>query len=234
MDSSMEMILVAGLLPCVVLLFYIYRKDTVEKEPVGLLIKLLLLGCLSTIPAIILEMIGSYILSAIGLTEGSTLYYLIENFLIIAVAEEASKRYMLRKGSWNDPAFNYVFDGVVYAVFVSLGFAGLENVGYIAGFGMEVAVIRGLAAIPLHAICGVFMGHFYGLHKAYSKYGYAKEAAANKKLSLLVPVLIHGFYDFCASVQSETMSYVWLGFVVVMDVIAFIQIRNYSKNDKMF
>ena len=205
-----------------------------EKEPVGLLIKLLLLGCLSTIPAIILEMIGSYILSAIGLTEGSTLYYLIENFLIIAVAEEASKRYMLRKGSWNDPAFNYVFDGVVYAVFVSLGFAGLENVGYIAGFGMEVAVIRGLAAIPLHAICGVFMGHFYGLHKAYSKYGYAKEAAANKKLSLLVPVLIHGFYDFCASVQSETMSYVWLGFVVVMDVIAFIQIRNYSKNDKMF
>ena len=234
MDSSMEMILVAGLLPCVVLLFYIYRKDTVEKEPVGLLIKLLLLGCLSTIPAIILEMIGSYILSAIGLTEGSTLYYLIENFLIIAVAEEASKRYMLRKGSWNDPAFNYVFDGVVYAVFVSLGFAGLENVGYIAGFGMEVAVIRGLAAIPLHAICGVFMGHFYGLHKAYSKYGYAKEAAANKKLSLLVPVLIHGFYDFCASVQSETMSYVWLGFVIIMDVIAFIQIRNYSKNDKMF
>ena len=234
MDSSMEMILVAGLLPCVVLLFYIYRKDTVEKEPVGLLIKLLLLGCLSTIPAIILEMIGSYILSAIGLTEGSTLYYLIENFLIIAVAEEASKRYMLRKGSWNDPAFNYVFDGVVYAVFVSLGFAGLENVGYIAGFGMEVAVIRGLAAIPLHAICGVFMGHFYGLHKAYSKYGYAKEAAANKKLSLLVPVLIHGFYDFCASVQSETMSYVWLGFVIVMDVISFIQIRNYSKNDKMF
>ena len=110
MDSSMEMILVAGLLPCVVLLFYIYRKDTVEKEPVGLLIKLLLLGCLSTIPAIILEMIGSYILSAIGLTEGSTLYYLIENFLIIAVAEEASKRYMLRKGSWNDPAFNYVFE----------------------------------------------------------------------------------------------------------------------------
>ena len=165
------MILVAGLLPCVVLLFYIYRKDTVEKEPVGLLIKLLLLGCLSTIPAIILEMIGSYILSAIGLTEGSTLYYLIENFLIIAVAEEASKRYMLRKGSWNDPAFNYVFDGVVYAVFVSLGFAGLENVGYIAGFGMEVAVIRGLAAIPLHAICGVFMGQFYGLHKTYSKYG---------------------------------------------------------------
>ena len=78
------------------------------------------------------------------------------------------------------------------------------------------------------------MGHFYGLHKAYSKYGYAKEAAANKKLSLLVPVLIHGFYDFCASVQSETMSYVWLGFVIVMDVIAFIQIRNYSKNDKMF
>ena len=230
----MEMILLAGLLPCVILLFYIYKKDTVEKEPPKLLIKLLLLGCLSTIPAIILELIGGYILGAIGLGEGNMLYYLLENFLVVAVAEEASKRFMLRKATWNDPAFNYVFDGVVYAVFVSLGFAGLENIGYIAGFGMEVAVIRGLAAIPLHAICGVFMGHFYGLQKAYAMQGYQKEAAANKRLSLLIPVLIHGFYDFCASVQNETMTYVWLGFVVIIDIIAFIQIRNYSKGDKMF
>ena len=118
----MRIVLIAALLPCVVLGYYIFRKDKVESEPSGLLVKLFLLGCLSTIPAVILESIGMYILGAIGLT--GTLLVVIENFLVVGVAEEFSKRFMLRIGSWNDPAFNYLFDGVVYGVFVALGFAG--------------------------------------------------------------------------------------------------------------
>ncbi|MGX8684651.1 MAG: PrsW family intramembrane metalloprotease [Lachnospiraceae bacterium] len=140
----MTMVLVAGLVPCVVLLWYINKKDKVEKEPAGLLAKLILLGCLSTIPAMILEMVGTNILTAIGLEETSYLFILIENFLVVALAEEGCKKFMLRKGSWKNPAFNYVFDGVVYGVCVALGFAGLENVLYISGFGMEVAGIRDL------------------------------------------------------------------------------------------
>ncbi len=226
----MTTILVAALLPCVILLFYIFKKDKIEPEPAGLLTKLFFLGCLSTIPAIILEYAGAYALAALGITGGMP-YFLIENFLVIALAEEASKRFMLRKGSWNDPNFNFVFDGVVYGAFVSIGFAALENVGYIMGFGLEVAVIRGVAAIPLHCICGVFMGHFYGLQKICTKYGYVQKAKTNKTLSLLVPVLIHGFYDFCASVESETLTYVWLIFVIVMDIIAIRSINRYSRED---
>ena len=225
------MVLIAGLLPCAVLLYKIYKNDKIEKEPAGLLVKLLFLGCLSTIPAMILEIAGSNILAYLGVSDTSILYFFLENFLVVAVAEEGSKRFMLRLGSWNHPAFNYLFDGVVYGVFVSLGFAGLENIGYISGFGMEVAVIRGLAAIPLHAICGVFMGHYYGLEKGYSKYGYPEAAKKARMLSLLVPVLIHGFYDFCASIQSEALTYVWLAFVVVMDIIAIRKINIYSRQD---
>ena len=218
----MTMVLVAGVVPCVVLLWYINKKDKIEKEPAGLLAKLILLGCLSTIPAMILEMVGTNILTAIGLEETSYLFILIENFLVVALAEEGCKKFMLRKGSWKNPAFNYVFDGVVYGVCVALGFAGLENVLYISGFGMEVAVIRGLAAVPLHAICGVFMGHFTGMT------GLAKNM---RTLSIVIPVVIHGFYDFAASIGSDVFTYIWLGFVIIVDIFAINAIRQYSNTD---
>ena len=227
----MTMVLVAGLLPVVVLLFYIYAHDKIEKEPTGLLVKLLFFGCLSTIPAMILEMVWTNVLTGIGMDPNSVMFILIENFLIVALAEEGCKKLLLRLGSWNDPAFNYVFDGVVYAVCVSLGFAGLENVLYIAGFGMDVALIRGLAAVPLHCICGVFMGHLYGLEKTYTVRGMINEAKNAKLMSILIPVLIHGFYDFAASMNSEMFLYLWLIFVVVIDIVAIRSIKKYSSYD---
>ena len=155
----------------------------------------------------------------------------IQKVIDIALAEEGCKKLLLRLGSWNDPAFNYVFDGVVYAVCVSLGFAGLENVLYIAGFGMDVALIRGLAAVPLHCICGVFMGHLYGLEKTYTVRGMINEAKNAKLMSILIPVLIHGFYDFAASMNSEMFLYLWLIFVVVVDIVAIRAVKKYSSLD---
>ena len=227
----MSMVLVAGLVPCVVLLWYINKKDSVEKEPPRLLVKLIFLGCLSTIPAMLLELVGTNILSSIGMDETSYLYIFVENFFIVALAEEGCKKLMLRLGSWKNPAFNYVFDGVVYGVCVALGFAGLENVLYISGFGMEVAVVRGLAAVPLHAICGVFMGHFYGLEKKYMVSGMTGLAKNVRTLSMVIPVLIHGFYDFAASIGSDTFAYIWLGFIVIVDIIAINAIKQYSGAD---
>ena len=227
----MTMVLVTGLLPVAVLLFYIYSHDKIEKEPPGLLIKLLFFGCLSCIPAVILETVWTNFLQGIGLNPYSVIYLLIENFLVVALAEEGSKRVLLKLGSWNNPAFNYVFDGVVCAVCVSLGFAGLENVLYISGFGMDVAVVRGLAAVPLHCICGVFMGHYYGLEKTYVVRGMVNEAKNAKLMGLLIPILIHGFYDFAASIGSDTFVYIWLVFVVVMDIVAIRSIKKYSRLD---
>jgi RsiW-degrading membrane proteinase PrsW (M82 family) len=226
----MRIVLIAALLPCVVVGYYIFKKDSVESEPSGLLLKLFFLGCFSTIPAIALESVGMRILAGTGLT--GTALILAENFLVVGLAEELCKRFMLHLGSWKDPAFNYLFDGVVYGVFVALGFAGLENIGYIMGFGLEVAPIRGLAAIPLHAICGMFMGHFYGLEKAYTRYGYPSKARSSAFMSLLIPVLIHGFYDFAASMEEDVYFYVWIGFVIVMDIIAVTMVKKYAQNDQ--
>ena len=229
--SPQTIVILAALLPCAVLLYYIYSHDTIEKEPTGLLIRLFLLGCLSTIPAMIIEMAASYIMGYLGMQETTVVYMLIENFLVVALAEEGSKRFFLKRGSWNNPEFNYLFDGVVYSVFVSLGFAGAENIGYIAGFGLEIAPMRAVLAIPLHCICAVFMGHFYGLAKYYERCGMPDQVRSNRFLSILIPVLIHGFYDFCASSDSDVMSIVFLVFVIVMDIIAIRSVKRYSASD---
>lgn len=229
---NLNVILAAALIPCIVLLVYIYKHDTIEKEPPGLLFRLFLFGCLSTIPAVILETIGINLLTMIGLNPQSVLFIALENFLVIGLAEEFSKRFMLKWQSWNNPAFNYVFDGVVYSVFVSLGFAALENVGYVLSFGLEVAPIRGLAAIPLHAICGLFMGHYYGLAKYYERMGQPVLVKRCLAYSLWLPVLIHGFYDFCASVNNEYMGTVWLVFIIIVDIIAFRAVKRYSNSDR--
>ena len=229
--SPQTIVILAALLPCAVLLYYIYSHDTIEKEPTGLLVRLFLFGCLSTIPAMIIEMAAAYVMEYLGMQETTVVYMLIENFLVVALAEEGCKRFFLKRGSWDNPAFNYLFDGVVYSVFVSLGFAGAENIGYIAGFGLEIAPMRALLAIPLHCICAVFMGHFYGLAKYYERCGMPDQVRSNRFLSLLIPVLIHGFYDFCASSESDVMSIVFLVFVVVMDIIAIRSVKKYSASD---
>ena len=66
----MTTILVAALLPCIILLYFVYKKDKIEPEPRSILIKLFFLGCLSTIPAILLEYAGAYVLAAVGITGG--------------------------------------------------------------------------------------------------------------------------------------------------------------------
>ena len=96
---------------------------------------------------------------------------------------------------------------------------------------MDVALIRGLAAVPLHCICGVFMGHLYGLEKTYTVRGMVNEAKNAKLMSMLIPVLIHGFYDFAASMGSEMFLYLWLIFVVVIDIVAIRSIKKYSSYD---
>ena len=222
-------VLLAGMLPAFYLIYKIYKLDRIEKEPVGLLVKLFFLGGLSIIPAVILEEIGSVILYMF-LDETSVLYILLENFIVVAISEEFCKRWFLQKTTRKHPAFNYRFDAVVYAVTVSLGFAAFENVMYIMDFGLSIAPVRALTSVPLHGICGVFMGFFYGSMKANDGWNQQRYLYA-KKMSLWVPVLIHGFYDFCASMEEDSYTLIWLAFIVILYIFVFRFLKNISRND---
>jgi len=223
-------ILIWGVLPALILLRYIYNLDKIEREPTDLLIKLFVLGGVCTLPAGFLESL-LIPLAGSALDVFSLKYEIISNFICIALVEEGLKHFVLRTQTWNHPEFDFRFDAVVYSVAVSLGFAAVENVGYILGFGFSVAPVRAVTAIPLHCIAAIFMGFYFGQAKFYERLGLVDKQKGNMRLSIIVPVAIHGFYDLAASSQYEIMSIVFLVFIVLLDIVAFVAIKNFSKAD---
>lgn len=230
---GLQILLIAALLPPLLLIVYIWKLDKIEKEPAGLLVKLFFFGCLTTFAAMILEAIGERILVGIfGAAYNSLIAQAILYFVVVAWSEEGVKRFVLRRVTWNHPAFDYRFDAIVYAVAVSLGFAALENIEYVFGYGgLAVAGVRAITAIPLHCIAGIFMGHYYGEAKMAETRGDASGAKRYLFLSLFVPILIHGFYDFCATRESGLLTLIYWVFVIILDIIAIACVRKYSRTD---
>ena len=127
-------LMIAAIVPAVFLMRQVYRADRLEKEPPRLLISLAFMGIISTIIAVILETIGQYIISP--LNPNSIIYNAILYFIIVAFSEEWAKYVVLKLRTWKHPAFNCQFDGVVYSVFVGLGFALWENIQYVSMYGL--------------------------------------------------------------------------------------------------
>ena len=144
MELNEILLVCAALLPAIALCIYAYRKDRVEKEPVGLLLGLLVLGALSCYPAGELEgVVGGWIrdiFKSFGRESEGVLYlsgttYKIYNAVKyvfgVALIEEGMKFLILYMVTKDNKNFNCLFDGLIYAIFVSLGFAALENVFYV-------------------------------------------------------------------------------------------------------
>lgn len=223
-------LILAAVLPAFYLLYRIYQADHVEKEPARLLISLAVSGIIATFLAMFAEMIGSIVLGAIFL-EGSILYNFIFFFFVVALSEEGFKYLLLKRRTWNSPHFNCRFDGVVYAVFVSLGFALWENIGYVGIYGLEVAMLRAVTAIPGHACFGVFMGVWYGLAKKFDRYGQDEKAKRYRKLAVLCPVILHGSYDFIASLETAWCTWLFVVFIAGMFWITLRMVKQQASHD---
>ena len=228
----MIILLAAAVLPAAFLLYRVYKMDTIEKEPWSILRKLLLWGALSGIPAALVE---SLLTGLVGnlLEEGTLLYNFIFGFIVAALVEESFKFFFLYKFTFKSPHFNYRFDGVVYAVFVSMGFAILENVLYVFQGGLGVAVSRALLALPLHAACGVYMGIAYGQQKVTTLYAPASFGSV-ALVCLPVPILIHGFYDSCAFSAENYPIFllVFVVFVILVFILTLRQLKKASQEDR--
>ena len=221
----MQIIIAAALLPALFLMRYVYMLDKVEREPLGLLIKLAGAGALSCFPAAIAETV-LITLAENYIDSNSELYIVIEAFLIVALAEEGMKFLCLRLFTWNNYEFNCNFDGIVYAVFVSLGFAALENVMYLQDYGLSIAIQRGLLSVPGHMTFDIFMGHYYSKAKKSMLLGRREECKQHLFTALLTAVLLHGFY--------ETLYYVFFAFVVILDIVSIKKIKQEAANDGPF
>jgi len=227
----MIILLAAAVLPAAFLLYRVYKMDTIEKEPWAILRKLLLWGALSGIPAALVESLLTGVFQNL-LQEGTLLYNFVFGFVVAALVEESFKFFFLYKFTFKSPHFNYRFDGVVYAVFVSMGFAILENILYVFQGGIGVALSRALLALPLHAACGVYMGIAYGQQKVNSLYKPASFGAV-ARACLPVPILIHGFYDACAFSAENWPVFllVFVVFVILVFIFTLRQLKKASQTD---
>ena len=184
----------AALLPPLVLLGVVYRMDRLEREPPALLASLFLRGVLAMFPILILELLASQFVDFFYWQP--LVYLFLTYFVIPGFVEEGVKFRVLRRRTWNEPNFNYRFDGVVYAVFVSLGFAAVENVLYVLTSGFSTAVLRAIFSIPGHAMFGVIMGLSFSQASWAQRHGQREQAAAQQKRAWLLPALLHGAYYF--------------------------------------
>lgn len=180
-------LLFISLAPVFIIAFYIYGRDKYEKEPLSVLLKALFTGVLIVIPVLIVEKVLGLLYSG-GEVIGQAAW---NSFVVAGLTEEGFKFLGFWLIFWKNRNFNEEFDGIVYAVFISLGFAAVENMFYVFSGGYSVGVLRALTAVPAHAFFGIMMGYYFGL---------ARFNAGHKSLYLvlafLIPYLSHAVYDF--------------------------------------
>ena len=213
----MNIALISAILPVALLLFFIYRKDKYQPEPIGKLLLTFFVGCLSVIPAGLMESV----LMPLAPDAGSfpVLNGLFDGFCVAGFSEELCKLLLLMLVIWRSPHFDEYFDGIVYAAYLSLGFACVENIGYVmqGSDQMTTALMRGVLAVPAHFLFAVTMGYYLSLAKF-------DPAGRSKHLlhALLYPVLLHGTYDALLMISSNlggSDSLASTGLVVVLVIL---------------
>ena len=228
-ESYNILLILAAVVPAIVLLVKVYRSDRLEKEPPRLIVSLLLSGILATMLAMLGEWLGNLLLRGI---RDEILHDILMYFIVVAGCEEGAKYFLLRRRTWFDQNFNCQYDGVVYAVAVALGFALWENLSYVFSYGLSTALVRAVTAVPGHACFGVFMGSWYGQAKRADNFGYPERCTFYCVLSVLVPMLLHGLYDFIATRSSGGSTWIFVVFVIVMFLFSFMLVRKLSDEDR--
>lgn len=223
------LVLLSALAPVAVALWYIFKKDSAQPEPTKWLAKAFWFGVLSAL----LSFAFSTPLGAIfGMELDAEVYPSIfdafgDAFLLAAIPEELAKLVMLWLLLRKNPYFDEKFDGIVYAVCIGMGFAGIENVMYLVG-GIEdgswigMGISRALFSIPGHFLFAVLMGYYYSLYH----FGINRSPKA-KAMILVAPILAHGFFDgilFCMNVDEGLATIFTIAFLVF-----FIKLKNKGK-----
>lgn len=187
------LILAAAVLPAILLLAFVIKKDA-KPEPTSQLLKAFAWGMATCIPISIIEY--CLLIAIFGSPEGPSdlLGTTTMAFFVAAVPEECIKLLALWIVLRKNPFYDEYYDGIVYAVCVGLGFATIENIGYVIGSEdwTTVAFSRALLAVPGHYAFAILMGYYYSI------YHFVNHSRDIKAKILLAPILAHGVYDSLA------------------------------------
>ena len=197
MEFSIQLIelLTLALAPVAFLFTYVYLMDKYEREPLKYLVITFILGACTAWPVILL---GGYLSELTATSARSSSYgeIAIYAFFVVATTEEVMKYLVLRWYNYPHKEFDEPYDGIMYGVAVSLGFAAIENVMYVVSAddgAFSTALLRMFTAVPGHAMFGVIMGYFVGRAKFLEGKGHP---FFERMKGLFAAIFIHGLYDF--------------------------------------
>ncbi|MBN2728686.1 MAG: PrsW family intramembrane metalloprotease [Bacteroidales bacterium] len=218
----MKFIIIA-VAPIILLALYINYRDKYEKEPWYMLLLAIVAGALTVLPILPVEQWLSLVGYRLHLNHyGDSAW---NAFVVAAGTEEFFKYTATVLIFFFSKQFNEKFDGIVYAVFVSLGFALIENILYVVGnSSMQIGYMRAITAVPAHTLFGVSMGFYLGL----AKFGKGSKAL-NLFLALLVPIILHGIYDYLIFIGRDWATWLFVGFLLFLWVLGLRRISKLSK-----
>ena len=217
----MDTLLAIAVLPGFLLMLFFYKKDEHEPEPREKVLKVLGWGAAVSIVALVIEVCWGQLFASIS--ESSWLGISLKAFVVAALTEELCKYWVVKRTIYDDPEFNEPYDGIVYCVAASLGFAVVENVLFVLAGGLGVGILRAFLAVPAHALFGVFMGYYVGLAKLEN----SEHSPKLIRTGIAIAVFTHGLYDFVIFSQVPLLQLTVLPMMGVFWMIGLAKVRKH-------
>jgi len=208
-------VLIFAVSPALALAIYFYRRDKYEKEPAEFLVRAFLRGILAALLALVIESVlipmADYFKAVYVPNITPAILHFLKiffiSFLIAGLVEEWCKYREFRDVIYDNDNFNEPFDGILYAVMIALGFATLENLGYVIGayfkLGVgnmaKIGIGRALFSVPGHCCFAVIMGYYFGKAKFARK---ERQRSIYRIKAFFYPVIAHGLFDFLIMIRT--------------------------------
>ena len=211
------LILAISLAPILFVFTFIYLKDKYEREPLIYLIFTFILGMLICYPVVFL---GDQISIFTGWNSRSQGFALAGYAIfVVALVEEGMKYAIVRIFNYNREEFDEPYDGIMYCVSASLGFAAIENILYVSESNdpLNLALLRTFTAVPAHGIFATTMGFYIGRAKFMTS---DVQATLEHIKGVSLAVLFHGMYDYFLFAEWEWLALVAFVLLAVNGIVA--------------
>ena len=210
-----------AVIPPILFMLYIYWMDRHKPESMKHVLIALLLGALSTVPAVIVQLALDFIpLFSLPGTAGS----FFESFFLVAPSEEFFKFIVIYLFVKRKAFFDEVNDGIVYYGTGAIGFALLENILYVFGNGVGTGLLRAFTSIPLHTFCGVIVGYHAGL----ARFGGVRHPVMTVLRGIIIAIVTHALYNTLA-LSGSLWSLLFIPVVLIVYIIGFLVVRKGRK-----
>lgn len=210
-------ILTAAISPAVAIMTFIYLSKRLELEPLPLIIRMFIIGFIMVFPITFIQ----YAFEAEGIFQTPVM----KSIFLAGMLEEFFKWFFLLFVAYRHSDLDHHYDGVIYGVAISLGFATIENILYLFENGIEIAMLRAIFPVSSHALFGIIMGFYLGKAKFYPD-----TRARSLMLALFIPVSLHSLYNYIITVQPATWVYWIVPFMLVLWMVGVRKIRIANKH----